>query len=86
MTGKSLIKIVQQLLLTCCMLKKKQIYILPIFQNNLNHEKKIILLMVPKGEGWPYLAVKLLSALLKGIKSKHKMIFCCLNCLHSFRT
>ena len=85
MTGKGLIKIVQQLLLTCCMLKK-QIYILPIFQNNLNHEQKIILLMVPKGKGWHYLAVKLLSALLKGTTSKHKMIFCCLNCLHSFRT
>ena len=33
-----------------------------------------------------YLAVKKLSALLYVITSKHKGDFCCLNCLHSFRT
>ena len=37
-------------------------------------------------EGWHYIAVKKLSALLHGITSKHKGDFYCLNCLHSFRT
>ena len=42
--------------------------------------------MIPNGEGLNYLAVKKLSVLLIGIASKHKGDFCCLNCLHSFRT
>ena len=37
-------------------------------------------------EGWHYLAVKKLSALLHEIISKDKGNFYCLNCLHSFRT
>ena len=36
-------------------------------------------------EGWHYLAVRKLSALLRGITSKHDGDFYCLNCLHSFR-
>ena len=35
---------------------------------------------------WHYLAVKKLSALLRGITSKNSGAYCCLNCLHSFRT
>ena len=35
---------------------------------------------------WHYLAVKKLSALLRGIASKNNCDFYCLNCLHSFRT
>ena len=42
--------------------------------------------VVPNGEKWHYLAVKKLSALLKGITSKHHDDFYCLNCLHSFAT
>ena len=44
--------------------------------------------MIPsvEKEGWHYLAVKKLSALLHGITSKHKGDFYCLNCLHFFRT
>ena len=38
---------------------------------NSNHEKKITLLMIPCEKGWHYLAVKKLSALLRGITSKH---------------
>ena len=55
---------------------------------NSNCEKQIIFLMIPNGEkeGWHYLAVKKLSALLKGITSKHDSDFYSLNCLHSFRT
>ena len=37
-------------------------------------------------EGWYYLPVKDLSALLRGITSKHDCDFYCLNCLPSFRT
>ena len=35
---------------------------------------------------WYYLAVKGISALLKGITSKHDDDFYCSNCFHSFRT
>ena len=42
--------------------------------------------MISNGEGWHYLAVKELPALLRGITSKRHGNFCCLNCLHSFRT
>ena len=39
-----------------------------------------------KIKGCHYLAVKKLCTLLRGIISKHNGNFCCLNCLHSFRT
>ena len=39
-----------------------------------------------KGEGWYYLAVKKLSALLKGITTKDHGYLYCLNCPHSFAT
>ena len=44
--------------------------------------------MIPneEKEGWHYLAVKKLFALLRGISLKHDGGFYCLNCLHSFRT
>ena len=42
--------------------------------------------MIPNEEKWHYLAVKKLSALLRGITSKNNGDFYCLNCLHSFRT
>ena len=42
--------------------------------------------MIPNGEGWHYLAVKRLSALLREVKSKHHGDFYYLNCLHSFAT
>ena len=29
-----------------------------ISKHNVNHENQIILLMIPNGEGWDYLAVK----------------------------
>ena len=48
--------------------------------------------MIPNGEGhepkskqrWHYLAIKTLSALLRGITPKHHGDFCCLHYLHSF--
>ena len=54
---------------------------------NSNCEKQMIPLMIQnkEKEGWPYLAVKNISALLHGITSKHKCDLYCLNCLHSFK-
>ena len=51
---------------------------------NLARENQIILLMIGAGEKWHYLTVGSLSALLKGITSKHKDDSYCLNCFHSF--
>ena len=42
--------------------------------------------MIPNGEGWHYLPVKKLAALLKGITSKHHVDFYCRNCFHAFVT
>ena len=36
--------------------------------------------MITDGIKWPYLAVKILSAVFVGITSKYKGDFCCLNC------
>ena len=41
--------------------------------------------MIPIEEKWHYLTVEKLSALLRGINSKHGDFYC-LNCLHSFAT
>ena len=70
-----------------CMLKKEKIYPAYVSKHNSNCEKQVILLMIPNGKGhewsetltmranirgrWHYLAVKKLSALLRGITSKH---------------
>ena len=51
-----------------------------------NHENQIILLIIPNGKGWHYLAVKKLSAWFRGIISKRDGHFYCLNCLHWFST
>ena len=66
-----------------------------ISKHNSNREKQVILLMISnrekreaksEGQQWHYLVVKKLSALLRGIMSKHYSDFYCLNCLKSFRT
>ena len=67
------------------MLKKKK-YPAFVSKHNSNHEKQVFLLMILNGEGWHYLAVKKLSASLRGITSKHHGDFYCLNCLYSFTT
>ena len=41
--------------------------------------------MITDGTKWHYLAVKSLSALLRGITSNHNGDFYCLNCFHSYR-
>ena len=55
-------------------------------KDNLYCENQVILLMITGGKKWHYVAVKKLSALLRGITSKHDGDFYCLNCFHSFRT
>ena len=54
----------------------------------IRREKKIILLMIPNGEGWHYLAVKniYISGLLRRIISNYVESFYCLNCFYSFKT
>ena len=51
---------------------------------NLTRENQVILLMITDGEKWHYLAVKRLSALFRGITSKHDGDFYCLNCFQSY--
>ena len=53
---------------------------------NKVHENQVILLMITDGKQWLYLALKKLSALLRGITSNHKEEFYCLNCFHSYST
>ena len=55
-------------------------------KHNLAGQNKVILLMIADGKKWHYLAVKRLSALLRGITSKHEGDFYCLHYFHSFRT
>ena len=57
-----------------------------ISKHNSNREKQVILLMSSNGDKFHYLAVKKLSALLRGITSKYHGDFYCLNCLYSFAT
>ena len=62
-------------------MKEKEICLAYISKINSNWEKQIILLMIPneQKEGLHYLAVKKLSALLRGIVSKHDGDFYCLD-------
>ena len=53
---------------------------------NLNRENQLILLMITDGQKWHYLAVKKLSALLRGITSNNNGDLYCLNCFHSYST
>ena len=41
-----------------CMLKKEKTYPVYVSKYNSNHEKQLILLMIPNWEGWHYLSVK----------------------------
>ena len=66
--------------------KKEKIYQL-IFQKITETVKnKFFILMIPNGEGWYYLTVKKLSALLRGITSKYHDYFCYVNYLYYFAT
>ena len=54
--------------------------------HNLKRENQVIRLMITDGKKLHYLAAKKLSALLRGITSKHEGDFCCLNCFQSYST
>ena len=53
---------------------------------NFKRENQVILLMITDGTKWHYLAVKSLSALLRGTTSNYNGDFYCLNCFHSYGT
>ena len=55
-------------------------------KHNFKRENQVILLMITDGIKWHYLAVIILSALFRGITSKHVGDFYCLNCFQSYRT
>ena len=58
------------------------------YKSKYNHKRKnqVILLIITNGKKWHYLAVRSLSALLRGIKSSNNGDFYCLNCFGSYRT
>ena len=55
-------------------------------KHNFKRENQIILLMITDGTKWHYIAMKSLSALLRGVTSNHNGDFYCLNCFHSYGT
>ena len=61
----------------------------PAYVSKYNNECDIqvnLLIVTDNNNNWHYLAVKGISGLLKGITSKHKGDFYCLNCFHSYTT
>ena len=84
MIGKKMRKIIERL--PCFVYKNDKIYPVYVSKHNSNREKQAILLMIPNGEGWHYITVKQLPALLRGITSKHHGDFYFLHYLHSFQT
>ena len=68
-------------------LNKKEISHAYISKYNHKCKNQVIFLMISDdGEKWHYLAVRSLSALLRGIASSNNGDFYCLNCFHSYRT
>ena len=55
-------------------------------KHNFKRKIQVTLLIITGGKKWHYLAVKSLSALLRGITSKHERDFYCLNFFHSYST
>ena len=55
-------------------------------KRNFKSQYQVILLMITGGKKWHYLAVKSLSALLRGRTSYHNGDFYCLNCFQSYST
>ena len=86
MNGKGLRRITQQLLLIFYISTKKKYFKLIFQKQNPTREKQLISLMISNEEkdGWHYLAVKKLTALLHKKTSSHKGDFYCLNYLNSF--
>ena len=66
--------------------EKEKIQPANVSKHNSKREKQVIHLVISDGKKWHYLAVKKLSALLRGITSKHQGDVYCLNCFYSFAT
>ena len=66
--------------------KKEKIYPAFVSRKPSNCVKQAILLIIPNGKGWHYIAEKKLTALLRALTSKTYGDFYCLNCFHSFWT
>ena len=75
--------------------KKEKICPAYVSKHNSNRGKQVFHLMMTnrekreakfEGRRWHKFAVKNLSTLFIGITSKHCSNFCCLNCLHFFKT
>ena len=58
--------------------EKEKIYPACVSKHDLNREKQIVLLMIPNGERWHYIAVKFTY-----IIERNNNDFHCLNCHHS---
>ena len=69
-----------------CYMLKKNIYPAFTSKKKSNREKPINLVMISNGEGWHYLAVARLSALMGEITSTQNNDFYCLNRFSLFRT
>ena len=67
MIRKKLIKNNVTIALDVFHVKKEKIYPPYVWKNNSNIEKEVIILIIPNGKRWHYLAVKKLSTLLRGI-------------------
>ena len=55
-------------------------------KHKFKRNNQVILLMITDGRKWHYLAVKILSVLLREITSNHVGDFHCLNCFHLYST
>ena len=55
--------------------KKEKVYLAYVSKHNSNREKQVIILMTSNGEGWLYITVKKLPALLREITSKYHVVF-----------
>ena len=55
-------------------------------KHNEKRENQVVLLMITDSKKWHYLAVKSLSALLKGITGTNNGDFYCLNCFRAYTT
>ena len=55
--------------------RKENICVTHVSKHNSNREKQVTCLIIPNGQGWHYLEVEELSALLRGITPKHTGIF-----------
>ena len=65
--------------------KLKENYILYVSKHKSSREKQVIIFVIPNGEGWHYITVKKLPALLRGKTLKQRRGFNCPN-LHFFGT